>query len=198
MKLIQFIYVFLCLQFSFFVSSFRLHNTHLKNKFHFHSNKNYNVKTYNRIDSNTIDSPSTLNDDDFYIDEDALIFRINAEIMEAEGVQLEDLINPSKVVNLERDLLKLNNQLTKTTDATEIEKLQSQITKSTVKLNAEKRAVMRGWLKNLFVGQSILAGGLSLCMVYNVIPGYDLPLSIKVLGFWMWWLFIIPSLRLVK
>jgi hypothetical protein len=37
-------------------------------------------------------------------------------------------------------------------------------------------------------------GGGSLAIVYQVIPT-ELP--IQVLGFWMWWLFIIPSLRYV-
>ena len=57
---------------------------------------------------------------------------------------------------------------------------------------------MRGWLKGLFVGQSVIAVVISLFMVYDAVPGYALPLPVKVLGFWMWWLFIIPSLRARK
>jgi hypothetical protein len=40
----------------------------------------------------------------------------------------------------------------------------------------------------------VLAGAGSLALVYQVVPT-ELP--IQVLGFWMWWLFIIPSLRYV-
>ena len=48
----------------------------------------------------------------------------------------------------------------------------------------EKRAVMRGWLKGLFVGQSVIAGAASLVMVYDGLPwqqeALHLPLPIKV------------------
>ena len=43
---------------------------------------------------------------DFY-----LIQRIEAEVMAESGVGLEELINPSKVINLERDIAKLTLEL---------------------------------------------------------------------------------------
>jgi hypothetical protein len=128
-------------------------------------------------------------------EEDALIKRINAEVLAESGVELDQLINPSKVVNLERDLLKLAKELQTTTILQEKETLEAKISQKQRVLAVEKRAVMRNWLKNLFVIQSVLAAVASLGMVYNAIPGYNLPLSVQVLGFWMWWLFIIPSLR---
>lgn len=133
--------------------------------------------------------------EEYEIDEEELINRLNQEIMAEMGVELDQLINPSKVVNLERDLIKLENQRLKTSDSKELRIIEESIlTKKTLQAS-ERRAVMRGWLKQLFIIQSVVATVASLGMVYNAIPGYDLPLPIQVLGFWMWWLFIIPSLR---
>jgi hypothetical protein len=128
------------------------------------------------------------------IDDNLLIERLNAEIFAESGVELDQLINPSKVVNLERDLVSLRKDILLTTDVDEIAEINKIIDKKTATLIVEKRGVMRGWLKNLFVGQSVLAGAGSLALVYQVVPT-ELP--IQVLGFWMWWLFIIPSLRYV-
>lgn len=131
-------------------------------------------------------------------EDNMLIQRLNEEIFADVGVELEQLINPSKVVNLERDLIKLERQKLLLTNQAEIEKINEQIEKKKSVSAVERRLVMRGWLKNLFVGQSVLSAVISLGMVYNSIPGYDAPLPIQVLGFWMWWLFIVPSLRARK
>ena len=134
---------------------------------------------------------------DFY-----LIQRIEAEVLAESGVGLDELINPSKVINLERDIAKMTLELE---DASISEEQKTEINEKLAKkqntLLIEKRAVMRGWLKNLFVGQSVVAGVASLVMVYDGVPGQislNLPLPVKVLGFWMWWLFIVPSLRARK
>lgn len=131
-------------------------------------------------------------------DDEALIQRVMNEVMETSGVELDQLINPSKVVNLERDLVKLAAELESCTDKSRIAEINEEVDKKEKTLFIEKRSVMRGWLKGLFVGQSVLAGVISLAMVYNAIPGQDLPLPLRVLGFWSWWLFIIPSLRARK
>lgn len=128
----------------------------------------------------------------------ALIKRISEEVLAETGVELDQLINPSKVVNLERDIVNLTTKLETETDLSERQKIEESIEKKRGTLIIEKRSVMQSWLKNLFVGQSILAGGISLAMVYDAIPGTPVPLPIQVLGFWMWWLFIIPSLRARK
>eukprot|EP01038_Epipyxis_sp_PR26KG_P004759 gene4759-6673_t len=130
--------------------------------------------------------------------EEELINRIRAEVFAESGVELDQLINPSKVVNLERDILKLSKELEQSNSQSKILEIENKISKKRATLAIEKRAVMRGWLKNLFVGQSVLAGGISLLMVYDAVPGIQTPLAVQVLGFWMWWLFIIPSLRARK
>lgn len=124
-----------------------------------------------------------------------LIERLNAEVMAESGVPLDQLINPSKVVNAGRDLIILGRQLEVTNDASERDVIQQKMDKKNLVLLQEKKAVMQNWLKNLFVGQSVVAGVVSLALVYQVIPA---DLSVQVLGFWMWWLFIIPSLRARK
>lgn len=127
-----------------------------------------------------------------------MIRQVEAEVMAESGVGLEDLINPSKVINLTRDLKELSIKISLASSDADREKFQTTYNKKQQTLSIEKRAVMRGWLKNLFVGQSLLAFIASYAMVYDIVPGTALPLSIRVLGFWMWWLFIIPSMRARK
>ena len=143
---------------------------------------------------------SNNNEEYFDIEADnALIERIEAEVLAESGVTLDQLINPSKVVNLERELVQLEKIIELgNLNASEITEIELNMEDKRKKLAIEKRAVMTGWLKNLFVGQSILAGMASLAMVYDAVPGQHLDLSIQVLGFWMWWLFIVPSLRARK
>jgi hypothetical protein len=107
----------------------------------------------NEIENEVSDRILTTEEED-----NLLIERLNAEIMLESGVELDQLINPSKVVNLERDLFQLNKQIKLTTDVSEIAEIQKVIDKKSATLIVEKRGVMRGWLKNLFVGQSVLAG----------------------------------------
>ena len=92
------------------------------------------------------------------VEDNLLIERLNAEILAESGVELDQLINPSKVVNLERDLVSLRKQLAATTNTEEMAEIQKTMDKKSATLIVEKRGVMRGWLKNLFVGQSVLAG----------------------------------------
>ena len=107
---------------------------------------------------------------DFY-----LIQRIEAEVLAESGVGLDELINPSKVINLERDIAKMTLELE---DASISEEQKTEINAKLAKkqntLLIEKRAVMRGWLKNLFVGQSVIAGIASLVMVYDGVPGANI------------------------
>lgn len=131
-------------------------------------------------------------------DDEKLIERLNEEIKAESGVDLDQLINPSKVVNLERELVQLTKQKSFVIDTVELQKINDNIKKKKSVLEIERKSVMTGWLKNLFVFQSVIAMVISLGMVYNAIPGVDFDLSVQVLGFWMWWLFIIPSLRARK
>ena len=99
---------------------------------------------------------------------DPFVQRIDAEIRRDMGVSLDELLNPAKVVNLERDLYKLRLQLQETTvDDDDTLKIRSNIDKKEKELNIERRSVFRGWLKNLFLGQAILSFLLSWIMVSN-------------------------------
>jgi len=159
--------------------------------------------------------------------DDPFVKSINDGIKKDFGVELNELLNPAKVVNLERDLYNLRIELGTLTnkidsinttsfeittdmvddssmDSNEIVSIRKKIEKKENDLLIERRAVFRGWLKNVFLGQAILSLGISWIMVTNpsaLFGGYDwyyslqLDMPIRVLGFWWWWLFIVPSLR---
>jgi|EP00970_Alexandrium_tamarense_P017180 hypothetical protein len=132
--------------------------------------------------------------------------------------------NTLQVVNLERDLYNLRTQIASLTGATvdtslplatqscdaggggeEADAIRAKINKKETDLSMERRAVFKGWLKNVFLGQALISMALSYVMStnpdaifgsfgwYNNISNMDT--SIQVLGFWWWWLFIVPSLR---
>ena len=125
-----------------------------------------------------------------------LVARMDAEVFELTGVGLEDLLNPSKVVNLELERLKLEAELADFGgDAEEREKLEAKLDETERKLYTEKRTVFAGWLKGLFIGQALIAVVLSGYMVYDAFPTVTLDISLQALGFWSYWLFVIPSLR---
>ena len=120
-----------------------------------------------------------------------LVARIDDEVQALTGVGLDDLLNPSKVVNLERDRILVESELDSCTDASKREELEAKLAKLEGDLYREKRTVFRGWLKAVFIGQSLIAIVLSGIAVND--PSIDL--SLRALGFWSYWLFIIPSLR---
>lgn len=157
--------------------------------------------------------------------EDPFVQRINAQIQEESGVALDELLNPAKVVNLERDLYNLRSELASLTGKGEefdvldlstdecdgggggerADEIRKKVDKKEKDLAIERRAVFRGWLKNIFLGQAVLSLALSWVMATNpeaLFGGFDwfhrissIDVSIQVLGFWWWWLFIVPSLR---
>lgn len=156
--------------------------------------------------------------------DDPFVQRINLQIQKESGVDLDELLNPAKVVNLERDLVNLRSELAiltggdsndvlgKTTDECDnggggeaADKIRQKIIKKEKDLLIERRSVFRGWLKNVFLGQAVLSLILSWCMVTDpsvLFGSFDwfqntrsIDVSIQVLGFWWWWLFIVPSLR---
>jgi hypothetical protein len=156
--------------------------------------------------------------------DDPFVKRINEQIQQESGVNLDELLNPAKVVNLERDLVNLRSELAmltgadtsnivgKTTDECDnggggeaADKVRQKIEKKEKDLLIERRSVFRGWLKNVFLGQAVLSLALSWVMVTDpsvLFGSYDwfkntrsIDVSIQVLGFWWWWLFIVPSLR---
>merc|ERR1719478_1796280 len=126
----------------------------------------------------------------------SIVERMEREVKELTGFDLEDLLNPSKVVNLELERLKLEAELADFGgDAEEREKLEAKLDETERKLYTEKRTVFAGWLKGLFIGQALIAVVLSGYMVYDAFPTVTLDISLQALGFWSYWLFIIPSLR---
>ncbi|KAK4530634.1 hypothetical protein CCYA_CCYA05G1491 [Cyanidiococcus yangmingshanensis] len=117
--------------------------------------------------------------------------------LEAQGIELDQLLNPSKVISLERKIrdyrVKLG-EVSTTTTTSEKERLERRLSKAQRELEQEKRAIMRQWLKNLFVAQGVLTALLGGWMAFES----SLPLYLRALGFWMIWLFTIPSLRARK
>mmetsp|Transcript_10528 Transcript_10528/g.31435 ORF Transcript_10528/g.31435 Transcript_10528/m.31435 type:complete len:324 (-) Transcript_10528:17-988(-) len=129
--------------------------------------------------------------------DDPLVQRIAAEVAEINaGASMDALLNPAKLINIERELIELRAQRDAGDDSDE---LQQKIEKKESVAYVEKRAVMRDWLKDLFRGQAYATVVVSLLLVYDVVPFFSpVDLSVRVLGFWSWWLFIVPSLRSVK
>lgn len=155
--------------------------------------------------------------------EDPFVQQINAGIQEDFGFGLDDLLNPAKVVNLERDLYNLRLELATLTGNSDLDvagrttaevdgggggddaqKIRDKIAKKEGDLAIERRSVFRDWLKAVFVGQAVISFGISYVMATN--PSslfgqfgwfytYNMDISIQVLGYWFWWLFIVPSLR---
>lgn len=162
--------------------------------------------------------------------DDPFVQAIDAGIQRDVGVPLDALLNPAKVVNLERDLYELREQLAVATGqdwqaileqaadngaittaavdggggGDDAEAIRAKISKKEGDLAIERRAVFRGWLKNVFLVQAILSFGLSYVMAtnpsalfgqYGWFHSYNMDVSIQVLGYWWWWLFVVPSLR---
>ena len=86
-------------------------------------------------------------------------------------------------------------QIAECNDADAQAELEARLTKVSKQLYSEKRTVFAGWLKAVFVGQAAIAcvlGGLS---AFDLWPWFTIDISLRALGFWSFWLFIIPSLR---
>ncbi|KAG7365425.1 hypothetical protein IV203_038629 [Nitzschia inconspicua] len=168
-------------------------------------------------------------DDGEMTSEDPFVQQIDAGIQRDFGVGLDDLLNPAKVVNLERELYNLRAELATITNkkdeetgqivevaglstnecdggggGEEADAIRAKISKKETDLAIERRSVFRDWLKNIFVGQAVISFGISYIMATNpkaLFGGFDwfysynMDISIQVLGYWFWWLFIVPSLR---
>lgn len=136
---------------------------------------------------------------------DPVEVRVRAELAE-QGVPFEQLINPARVLKLERRVAAYRAQLAAYVDADagaeqrafspEQQRLLRDVTKAERELVAEKRAVMRQWLKNVFVVQAALTAAVGGYLAFDPLRGT--PLYLRALGFWMIWLFSIPSLRARK
>lgn len=122
--------------------------------------------------------------------DDPFVQAIDAGIQRDVGVPLDALLNPAKVVNLERDLYNLRIELASLTGRADVtvgedktlltttdcdgggggedaDALRQKIKKKETDLIIERRSVFRGWLKNIFLAQAILSFGLSYVMATN-------------------------------
>lgn len=130
--------------------------------------------------------------------EDPVTARVRAELS-ADGVVLEQLLNPSLVIKLERKLDAARAALaTGDGDAAAHER---DITRWGAQLTTEKRQVMQLWLKRVFLGQAALSAAVSGLLATGTCPGWGeagVPLVGRVLGFWLLWLFTVPALRARK
>mmetsp|Transcript_65858 Transcript_65858/g.148597 ORF Transcript_65858/g.148597 Transcript_65858/m.148597 type:complete len:324 (-) Transcript_65858:278-1249(-) len=140
-------------------------------------------------------------DPDAIMSDDPMIVRLEEECARMNGadwneeVGLVQLLNPSKVVNLERDLIQLREEL-EGAQGTRAEELKDEIETKEAKKTMEMRGVMRDWLKAVFVWQSVLSVVVCGLVSYDAVPFFPhLELYVRVLGFWGIWLFTIPSLR---
>mmetsp|Transcript_3162 Transcript_3162/g.5569 ORF Transcript_3162/g.5569 Transcript_3162/m.5569 type:complete len:300 (+) Transcript_3162:78-977(+) len=140
--------------------------------------------------------------------------RVASELAE-RGIDLEQLLSPAKLIELERKIESKFDEINalKATSASEseIQSVEKEIAELKQKSNTERRMVMQGWLKNLFLSQGILGlvvgGVLAIGGDANVghnplsaliFGGESIPLVARVLGFWLIWMFTIPSLRARK
>mmetsp|Transcript_32013 Transcript_32013/g.63826 ORF Transcript_32013/g.63826 Transcript_32013/m.63826 type:complete len:231 (-) Transcript_32013:3-695(-) len=141
-------------------------------------------------------------DPDAIMSDDPMIVKLEDMCAELNGgdwneeVGLMQLLNPSKVVNLERELTELRASLESTesgdavaTDGTATvevsrEDLLEQIRLKEAKQLAEMRGVMRDWLKALFVWQSILSVVVCGLVAYDAVPfaSPGLEIYVRVLG----------------
>lgn len=149
-------------------------------------------------------SASENNDPDAIMSDDPMILRLEEQCAQLNGgdwndeVGLMQLLNPSKVVNLERELEKLREDLAaaQAENLPNVGEIEATIAQKEAKQVAEMRGVMRDWLKAVFVWQSVLSVVVCGLVSYDALPGFPhLNLAIRVLGFWGIWLFTIPSLR---
>mmetsp|Transcript_6304 Transcript_6304/g.10462 ORF Transcript_6304/g.10462 Transcript_6304/m.10462 type:complete len:312 (-) Transcript_6304:55-990(-) len=121
------------------------------------------------------------------------------EVMEEQGVDLEQLMSPMKAIRLYKEVAEKTEQIANVDDMSTRALLQEELETALAKLAIEKRSVMREELKQVFLIQSLLSIGISGMLATNHFPGYpDLPVSAQALGFWTIWLFTIPSLRARK
>ena len=131
-----------------------------------------------------------------------LAVRVEAEVRRINnGEGFDALLNPGKLMSIERGLVGLRARLADAEgkNGALSAELAEEIEREELKSSREKRSVMRGWLRTTFRAQSYLTALAGLAVVNDAVPFFpDLDILTRCLGFWSWWLFIIPSLRAIK
>lgn len=123
---------------------------------------------------------------------------LRKEIKADFGVELEDLLNPIKVVSLEKKIL-VNMAKMESATVEERGAMEAEIEGWKTELNRERRNVMMDGLKTVFRGQAVLSVLIGGALAFDKMPFYpDAPIAARAFGFWTMWLFTIPSLRAVK
>eukprot|EP00177_Eucheuma_denticulatum_P005704 GFKZ01010397.1.p2 GENE.GFKZ01010397.1~~GFKZ01010397.1.p2 ORF type:complete len:305 (+),score=45.92 GFKZ01010397.1:71-916(+) len=133
------------------------------------------------------------------LSEDPVTTRLRAELA-ADGLNYDDLLNASKVVNLTRkvEALTLESRSLPATSS-RLTAISEEISRLEAQLEREKRSVMRAWLKNLFLAQAYVFMAVGGVLANDWLPPvWSVPLVARALGFWMVWLFTIPALRARK
>mmetsp|Transcript_16107 Transcript_16107/g.32251 ORF Transcript_16107/g.32251 Transcript_16107/m.32251 type:complete len:378 (-) Transcript_16107:238-1371(-) len=124
---------------------------------------------------------------------------VKREVKADYGVELEDLLNPIKVVSLEKKIFIAEQALEGLPSGEERAQTEDDIARFRSELAKERKSIMMDWLKVLFRGQallSVLIGGL---LASDHVPLVEhVPIAGRAFGFWTMWLFTIPSLRAVK
>lgn len=122
--------------------------------------------------------------------EDDVTARVRADLA-ADGINLDDLLDASSVLQLTREQDSLLSELEANPGDVAKEERLSVIR---TELTKARRQVMQPFLKKVFLVQSVIFG-----LAGGVLSGDpDVPLVGQALGFWMVWLFTIPSLRARK
>ena len=104
-----------------------------------------------------------------------------------DGIDYDLLLNPPKVLTLWRDREGLRTL--PEPDQAEMERIDAELAR-------ELRNVMKTGLRRVFEVQAVALGLVGGALAFNVTN--DIPLVGQALGFWMIWLFTIPSLRARK
>jgi len=123
---------------------------------------------------------------------------LGRELRNDLGVELEDLLNPIKVVSLEKKILAAEDKFDGA-DEGALKVLEEEVAQLKAELVRERRNTMMDGLKLVFRGQAVLSIIIGALLTFDAVPFYpDVPIAFRAFGFWTMWLFTIPSLRAVK
>ncbi|GJQ15417.1 hypothetical protein GpartN1_g7208.t1 [Galdieria partita] len=123
-----------------------------------------------------------------------------SELNKAESnTSMEELLNPARLASLQRRYEELLEQFEHTLDKHDRKEIEVRLQKLERSIELEKRCVMTSGLRRIFVVQALVSLSVGGLLAANKFPFIqEVPLVFRALGFWMVWLFTIPSLRARK